>query len=192
MKKLWQKHKKATTLILMLSLVMAGFLLGAAAPGSSSDPLVTRSWVDSYVNHKCDALEKRVDNLSAAIGGGNELCLWIGKTTITTNGVQSKIDAAPALVNNRTVLPLRYVGEAIGADFKWDNTAKKVTYIKGSTKIELWINKNTIKVNGANKSIDTAPTLINGRTMVPLRFVVENLGAKVKWDNTEKKVTVIY
>ena len=87
MRKLQRKTQKTTVVIMMLVVFMTGFLLGAA-PGSSNDPLVTKSWVDNYVNKECGALETRIDNLSAKIGG-NELCLWIGKNTVTKNGVKS-------------------------------------------------------------------------------------------------------
>lgn len=192
MTKLRKYQKKAIFSIAMLSLMMAGFLLSAATPGSSEDPLVTRSWVNSYVTHKCDALEARIDTISEKLGVEKELCLWIGKNYITENGVKESIDVAPLLLNSRTIVPLRYVGEFMDADFKWDNINKMVTYIKGNTTIKLWIGKKTISVNGVNNQIDTAPTLVNNRTMVPLRFVVEELGADVKWNNEEKKVTITY
>ena len=187
-----QKSRIALIVMALAVLLTAGFLLGAASPGSQEDPLVTQSWVDSYVDKECDKLEARIDSLSSALGNKNQLCLWIGKTTITKNGVKSTIDVAPQLTNNRTYLPLRYVGEAMGAEFKWNGTEKKVTYLKGNITIELWIGKNFVEVNNKKVTIDSAPTISNGRTMVPIRFVMENLGAELKWDNTEKKVTIIY
>ena len=188
------RHRKIKLIIAMClaAVLAAGVLLGAAAPGSESDPLVTKSWVDNYINQECGKLEARISALSAAVNGGNQLCLWIGKNTVTKNGVQSTIDVAPMLLNNRTFLPFRYIGETVGAEIKWDNTAKKVTYIQGGKTIELWINKTAVKVNGADKTIDAAPVLSGGRTLVPIRFVMENLGAKLQWDNTEKKVTITY
>ena len=69
---------------------------------------------------------------------------------------------------------------------------EEVTYIKGGTTIEMWIGKTDIKINGKTKTIDAAPQLTAGRTLVPIRFVMENLGAELKWDNDEKKVTIIY
>lgn len=188
-----QRRKIKLIIIMCLTAAFAvGFLSGAAAPGSESDPLVTQSWVDNYVAQECGKLQARIDALAVAVGGGNRLCLWIGKNTVTKNGVQATIDVAPMLLNNRTFLPFRYIGETVGAEIKWDNNAKKVTYVKGGTTIELWIGKTVVKVNGTSKSIDAAPVLSNGRTLAPIRFVMENLGAKLQWDNQEKKVTVIY
>ena len=190
MRKLQRKTQKTTVVIMMLVVFMTGFLLGAA-PGSSNDPLVTKSWVDNYVNKECGALETRIDNLSAKIGG-NELCLWIGKNTVTKNGVKSTIDVAPMLINDRTVLPLRYVGETIGAKVDWFADEQKIVYVKGSKTIELWLGKTTVKINGKKTEIDTAPLEINGRTLVPVRFVTENMGANVDWEESTQKVTIKY
>lgn len=188
-----KKPQKATVIIFTLVfLFTAGFLLGAGSPGSQDDPLVTQSWVNSYVDKECGKLESRLDDISYALSGKNQISLWIGQTTIVKNGVTGTMDTAPQLVNNRTYLPLRYVGEAMGAEFKWDNTEKKATYIKGNTVIELWIGKTVITVNGKKLTVDSAPVITNGRTMVPIRFIMENLGAELKWNNTEKKVTILY
>jgi len=67
----------------------------------------------------------------------------------------------------------------------------------GSTIIELWIGKSIAKVNGINTPIDSTnskvvPEIINSRTMLPLRFVTENLGCDVKWDDATKTITITY
>ncbi|MGC9001012.1 copper amine oxidase N-terminal domain-containing protein, partial [Caldisericum sp.] len=79
----------------------------------------------------------------------------------------------------------------------WDGVARKVTITLSSNTIELWIGKNTATVNGITKPIDSTnskvvPEIINGRTMLPLRFVAENLGADVQWDGTTKTITITY
>lgn len=189
MRKLRRTTRLTTVVIMMLVVFMTGFLLGAA-PGSSGDPLVTKSWVDNYINKQCGALETRIDNLSAQIGG--EICLWIGDSTVVKNGVKSQIDVPPLLINDRTVLPLRYVGETMGAKVDWYEDEQKIVYTKGGTTIELWLNKTTVKVNGKNQTIDTAPLVVKNRTLVPVRFVTENMGATVDWNETEQKVTIKY
>lgn len=64
-------------------------------------------------------------------------------------------------------------------------------------KIDLWIGKNIAKVNGKDTAIDpnnlkVVPLILNGRTMLPDRFVAENLGCDVGWDGTNKTVTITY
>nr|WP_290439093.1 copper amine oxidase N-terminal domain-containing protein [Paenibacillus sp. GP183] len=60
------------------------------------------------------------------------------------------------------------------------------------TKVELWIDKETAIVNGSNKMLDVPPTIINQRTMLPLRFVAENLGSKLDWDGATQTITLSY
>jgi len=79
----------------------------------------------------------------------------------------------------------------------WDNKDRKVTIVLKDISIELWIGKNMAKVNGSYKFIDpdnpnVVPIIKEGRTMLPIRFVAENLGCDVKWDGATKTVTITY
>ena len=85
----------------------------------------------------------------------------------------------------------------MGGTVDWDGTSRKVTVTLGGNTIELWIGKDTARVNGTNVSIDSTngkvvPEIINGRTMLPLRFVTENLGATVGWDQSTQTITITY
>jgi hypothetical protein len=62
----------------------------------------------------------------------NVVDLWIGKNTASVNGTQTITDAAPRLVNSRTMLPLRFISESLGSEVKWDGNASKVTIISKS------------------------------------------------------------
>jgi len=124
--------------------------------------------------------------------------LFIGKTGYEVNGEAKEMDAAPIIREERTLLPIRYVVEALGGTVGWTASERKVTVTLNEKVIELWIEKNIARVNGQEKFIDTqnqqvAPIIIPpGRTMLPLRFIAENLGCKVDWDAAAKKVTVTY
>jgi len=125
------------------------------------------------------------------------IILQIGKTKFTVNGNPRTLDSPPVIKNSRTLLPIRAIIEALGGTVGWDATERKVTITLGSTSIELWINKPQAKVNGVLKWIDdnnrkVIPEIINSRTMLPLRFVTENLGATVSWDGTTKTITITY
>ena len=184
MRNLLRKQKQKIVPAAVFFLLLGGFLLGAA-PGGSEDPLVTRSWVDQYAEDQIGPLEDRVNALRAQLDLGTELCFWIGNTTMTIGGIPKEMDVAPALQNNRTMLPLRYVGEAVGAEFRWDNTAKKATYEKDGATVELWIGRTAVRVDGVMGYIDTPPLIVNSRTMVPMRFVMETLGAEVEWEKSD-------
>ena len=125
------------------------------------------------------------------------LKLQIGSKTMYVNDTPLEIDVPPAIVEGRTLLPIRWVAEPLGADVSWDGTERKVTVTLNDTTIELWIGKPLARVNGVEKPIDpnnpkVVPMIIKGRTMLPVRFVAENLGCRVEWDGTTKTVTIIY
>ena len=126
-----------------------------------------------------------------------EIKLQIGNTTMLVNNIPVQIDVPPTIVEGRTLLPIRWVAEPLGATVGWDGTERKVTVSLGDVFIELWIGRNTARVNGVEKMIDpnnpkVKPIIIKGRTMLPVRFVAENLGCEVKWDGSTKTVTIIY
>ena len=123
--------------------------------------------------------------------------LQIGSKTMYVNDIPLEIDVPPTIVEGRTLLPIRWVAEPLGAGVSWDGKEKKVTVSLGDVFIELWIGKSVAKVNGKFVYIDpnnskVVPMIINGRTMIPVRFVAENLGCRVEWDPTTRIVTIIY
>ena len=125
------------------------------------------------------------------------ITLQIGSSTFTVNDETNTLDSPPVIKNSRTLIPIRAVVEALGGTIGWDGTTKKVTVMLKDTTIELWIGKPQATVNGQTKWIDDTnhkvmPEIINGRTMLPLRFVTENLGCEVLWDGTTKTITITY
>lgn len=126
------------------------------------------------------------------------LRFYINETQYYINDTPAAMDASPVITNSRTLLPVRYVATPLAADVKWDSTTKKVTISHKGTIIELWINKNTAHVNGVDKPIDPDNSTVTpvimppGRTMLPLRFIAENLGCLIEWDKIKKEVKVTY
>lgn len=126
------------------------------------------------------------------------LRFYINKTTYYLNDELKTMDVAPIILEGRTLLPIRYVAEALGAEVGWDAKEQKVTIKFKGTVIELWIGKNTAKVNGEYKLIDPGNpnvkpiTIPPGRTMLPIRFIAENLGCKVDWNAELKEVKITY
>jgi len=118
------------------------------------------------------------------------ISLQIGSTSATVNGSQSTTDAAPKIVNSRTMLPIRFVAEALGAEVGWNGDTRTVTIIKGSTNIAITIDSDKAIVNGQEQILDAPAFVENGRTYLPVRFVSENLGAKVDWDGATQTVTI--
>jgi hypothetical protein len=115
------------------------------------------------------------------------LRFFVDNTTYFVDSNPKVMDIAPVIVESRTFLPIRYVAEELGAKVDWSQDEKKVTITMGSKKIELWIGQNSASVNGSFVLIDPSnpkvlPFILPpGRTMMPLRFISENLGALVEW-----------
>lgn len=114
----------------------------------------------------------------------------------SVNGELLTMDVSPTIIESRTLLPIRYAAEPLGADIGWDPNDRKASVSLEGTDIELWIGESNSLVNGKIVSIDpdnfnVKPIIINGRTMLPLRFVAETLGCEVQWDPETKRVAII-
>lgn len=111
--------------------------------------------------------------------------------TVYIDGLDLYFDAEPKIVNDRTMVPMRKIFEALGSDVSWDNQSRKVTAIKENTKIELSIGSNAAFINGKAITLDAPAIIENNRTLVPLRFVSEALDCDVKWDADIRRVSII-
>jgi hypothetical protein len=123
------------------------------------------------------------------------ITLEIDNPYITINDISKKIDSQgskPIIKNSRTLLPIRTLIESLGGTAEWDGVEHKVTIELNGHSIILWIGKDTAFVDGSTVKLEVAPEIINGRTYLPLRFIVENLGASVDWDPTTKIITIYY
>lgn len=109
---------------------------------------------------------------------------------VFVDGVQIDFDQQPIIQDDRTLVPLRGVFEALGATVYWNNDTRSVTAYKDGTTVELAIGSSTMYVNGQPKYLDVAGQIINDRTMVPLRAISEAFGAIVYWDNDTRTVRV--
>lgn len=120
--------------------------------------------------------------------------LYVGKKVAKLNGVQKEIDAPPFIKDGRTLVPIRFIAEAFGAEVQWDASTKTVRIYLSSKniKIILQINNKISYVNDKKIILDVPPLIKDGRTFVPIRFIAESFGAEVQWDGTEKKITIIY
>lgn len=116
--------------------------------------------------------------------------LQIGSKSAYINGNRIELEAPPFTENGRTLVPLRFIGEAFGASIEWDAATKTVTYRLGSTIIIVVIGSQTAIVNNEKKILEVPPKLVNGRTFVPLRFISESFGASVIWEAATKKIYI--
>src|SRR5690606_26049971 len=94
-------------------------------------------------------------------------------------------DVDPVLTKGTTLVPLAVLSEQLGYDVKWNNNLKEASIKNASTHIQLTIGNKIALVNNESYEMLEAPSLLQKRTMVPVRFVVELLGMKVDWKQVE-------
>ncbi|MEZ4812387.1 MAG: stalk domain-containing protein [Caldisericia bacterium] len=106
------------------------------------------------------------------------------------NGEDFKLENPPFIHIDTTMVPFRFIGEAFGADIKWEADTRTVIAILGKTLIEIQIDNLEGKINGVKTKLVRAPMIVEGRTFVPFRFIGEAFGADVEWIPETKGVKV--
>lgn len=110
--------------------------------------------------------------------------------TVTLNGSKINFDVQPQLINNRTMVPLRKIFEAMDIYVEWDANTQTVVAADEKTIISAKINDCNLYVNGVPKVLDVPPMIVDGRTLVPARFIAESFGGKVDWNGATKTVSI--
>ncbi|MFC9777439.1 copper amine oxidase N-terminal domain-containing protein [Paenibacillus chitinolyticus] len=106
------------------------------------------------------------------------------------DGSITELPAAPVLVNDTTMLPLRFIGESFGAEVKWENDSRKVILTTSEKAILLHVGEPTATVNGIVTELEQSPVIVNDTTLVPLRFIAESLNRTVMYDNDTKTISI--
>ncbi len=100
-------------------------------------------------------------------------------------------DGAPFIdSNNRTLVPIRFISEELGAHVEWDQLAQTVTIIKKEMKVNLTVGQKTMIVSGKTKTMDTSPIMKEGRLFVPVKYIGELLDVDVEWLSKENTVAI--
>jgi hypothetical protein len=126
--------------------------------------------------------------------------LTVGKVAATVGEGAVKLDAAPFIdkTSGRTMVPMRFIGEAFGATVTWDAPTRRVfVETKGTANhrsllMIMTIGSTRATVNGKTVTLDVAPAIVAGRTFVPLRVISETLGATVTWHADTRGVSIEY
>ena len=114
----------------------------------------------------------------------------INDVNYSINGESKKMDAKPFIKNDRTLVPLRFIVEAIGGEVNWDNDNRLVTVNSKGKTIVLPIDSKTIKIDGKDVNIDQAAIIKGDRTFVPIRFIAENLDMVVNYINESRIIEI--
>ncbi len=174
-----KKTKKLMSLFLVCALMVFSQLFPVNAEDDNMDYYTA---VASLVNRN------QSENLVGSIN------LTIGDPNMIIDGREEEIDygrgTTPIIKNDRTLLPVRAVVEALGGDIYYNDYDESVTINTDETTIQMVINYPQMVVNGVSQSIDVAPILENDRTFLPVRAVTENLNCDVEWDEESQTVSI--
>ncbi|MGD9567580.1 MAG: copper amine oxidase N-terminal domain-containing protein [Sedimentibacter sp.] len=103
---------------------------------------------------------------------------------------EAKFDTPPVIKEGRTLIPVRAISEAMGADVSWNAEEKTVTITKDDKVIVFNLSENKVYVDEAETTIDVPAEVMNNRTMVPLRFIAEQLGLNVEYDEEMQTIVI--
>ena len=123
--------------------------------------------------------------------GTKDVPLSNEKIQVLIDDVPLNMEVAPGVINGRTMVPLRAIFEQLGVEPEWNAETRTVTANTEDTKMILPIGQVTAVVNGETIHLDAPGIILEGRTMVPVRFIAESLGAEVDWISETRTVTIV-
>ncbi|NLF80012.1 MAG: copper amine oxidase N-terminal domain-containing protein [Clostridia bacterium] len=196
--------KQARFLLIFVMLCLVCIPLSpayASSPGSAADPLVTKSWVDNYVTAQFAPLEAKIAQLKDLVRqrlgiDALSIRLYIGSGTAYVNDSPRQIDAErPAVTpqlkgSGYTMVPVRFVAEALGVDVQWQAESQQVLFSRGDDVVVLTVGSASAKINNRDYTMGYAPFIENQRTYVHIRFVAEAFNCQVGWTQNEKRVDI--
>lgn len=191
----WSELEPSTLILFWSSNALAIDLSGpitlySAADGWADEPGgFVWSWTDT-------SAPLPVESPAEPVSPGEVTATFvIGQSSYTLNGVTTTMDAASYIKNGRTYVPVRYLAYSLEIDeggIGWDSGTQTVTLTKEDKMVTLTIGSKTRKINDVSDTMDVAPEISNGRTMLPARWVAEAFDATVGWDSGLRTVTITY
>lgn len=159
----------------------------------------TRAQILAKLNHyeqameeleKAIAMDRKNPDAYKEIG---KLYKKAGKPGINVfvNGKKPVFDTPPVIKDGRTLVPVRAIVMALGADVKWDAENKEITIVKGETVIILKLDSKTALINGEEYELDVPAKSVNARTVLPLRFISEALKTQVNFDQETGIIIIV-
>ena len=163
--------KKFLSLVICVIFICSSFNFTVSAENSKED----------FLQQISDMINKYEENNYFSV-----MSVKIGETEINIDGETVPIDddgTLPYVENGRTMMPVRGIAEAIGAEVSFDENRQVVTVESEETTVCMTIGLDEMKVNGETVALLNAPEIVNDRTMLPVRDVAEALDCEVKWEN---------
>ena len=120
------------------------------------------------------------------------IIMQVGNKYVYINGQQKLLSCPPFIVNNRTMVPLRFISETFNAQVLWDPIFKIVTIKLNNKTIRVQVGNKTYDNGGKAALLDAPPIIKNGHTFVPLRLIIEAFSGKVTWDPKMQIINIVY
>ncbi len=146
----------------------------------------------SMSNEKWDKIEMKYITKIIPNESGEEKISQTNNVKVLMNGTELDFDVNPVIENGRVLVPLRMIFESLGATVTWESKTKTVIAEKNNKRIKLVVDGKEAYLNNEPIKLDVPAGLKNNRTLVPLRFISESLGANVSWDGKTRIVTITY
>ena len=129
--------------------------------------------------------------VEAPVEAVKPLVLQLDNQKASVNGEIKTMDVVPQVVEGRTLVPVRFLAESVGAEVAWDDATRTVTLTTTDSKvITIVIDEAKLTVDGTEVALDVPASIIDSRTMLPLRAIVEALGKYVHWDNDNRLIVI--
>ena len=125
-----------------------------------------------------------------SLSRGSPVRITAPEIRVLLDGRELEFDVPPRIINGRTLVPLRVIFEELGATLHWDNPTQTISARKNDTVIVLTVGSTSPTVNGQVVAIDQPAIAVDGRILVPLRFIAEAFSVRVGWDPDNWTVTI--
>jgi len=109
---------------------------------------------------------------------------------VMVNNTPVTFDSPPIIENGRTLVPMRFIFEALGAEVSWNGETQTAIGVRGDTTVSVPIGETTAYINEEAKMLDVPAKIVEGRTLVPARFVAESFGCDVRWQQKTQTVWI--
>ena len=146
--------------------------------------------IHCYVHSDAYKYAKKNDKNYNLLPPDNRIIMTIDSTDAFVFGKPQKTDVPPIIENNRTMLPVRFVAENLGATVGWDGVTRTATITGNGVTIKITVDSNVAYVNGKEVTLDAPAFIRSNRTYLPVRFIAESLGATVGWDGATRTATI--
>ena len=90
------------------------------------------------------------------------------------------------------MVPIRAIIEAKGGNVSWNADDRRIDLRSHGNHVQMWLGQRDVRVNGTANEMDVVPEIVNGRTLIPLRFVAEFLGSQIEWIGSQRMIVIVY